>query len=989
MQKQRLKIPGIALAGSLALYAAIGFLVLPPALIWLAHDMVRADYGRELSVGAVRVNPFTLVLEVERVSLPDADGGPLLAFERLRVDLQLVSLWRRAFSFRAIAVDGLAVTAVIRRGGALNLADLVPPSDAARASPADEALPRLFIDDLAVTDGTVHLEDRDRPTPFVAKVAPLNIHLENFSTVVTEGERYEIDAGLLGSGRVNWRGTLTARPFASVGEFRFTDLPLPRIASYFADALPVDVTGGVASVRGKYRASELDDGINFVVDGAEFSAASLAVRPRGAAVDYVAIDGIAAKNIGFSLADQQADIGEVSMAGARVNAWLDTTGELNLAALAGPVNDTGTTPAPAAAPAPDNTSGWRLRVPRIVVTELALAFEDRGVEPIPAIAIKPLNLTVEGYSSEPETTVKAALDAVVNEAGKVAVAASINLDTFATEAGIELGGIELAFIQPYVAQQASLELTSGALSAKGQLSYGGSAADSPFEFKGDVGISKLTTVDNALGEDFVKWDDLQLQGLEYRSRPERLRIRAIEAKAPYARVIIGPDGTTNLAAILAGPGAVVAGAEGPTLATPDAGEDSAVTVTNPEATPTAGVQFPVRIGVVRISGGSARFADFTTRPNFSIGLNKLVGTVEGLSSESASRATVALDGKVGEFSPVTIRGEVNPLAAESYLDMAMNLRNVELASFAPYSGRFAGYKIRKGKFSADLNYKVEERKLVADHDFVIDQLELGDKVDSPDAVSLPLKLAVALLKDRNGTINLDLPVAGDLDDPEFSVGPIVWKVFVNLLTKAVTAPFALLGNLFGGGEEINRIGFAAGDTQLDAAGQGKIRSLAKALAERPGLKLTVPAVFSRSGDAPALQERAVQRRLVKARKAELAAKKQPADAVDYASIAADPETHLRLLAAAYAKTNQRDSTRAARLPDDLDAPARLRWYEERLTEVVAIGDTELYTLARERAEGVQAALLTDTGIDPGRVFLLAPADVEVSEAGVLMELALQ
>jgi hypothetical protein len=167
----------------------------------------------------------------------------------------------------------------------------------------------------------------------------------------------------------------------------------------------------------------------------------------------------------------------------------------------------------------------------------------------------------------------------------------------------------------------------------------------------------------------------------------------------------------------------------------------------------------------------------------------------------------------------------------------------------------------------DLNYKVNDRQLDADHRFVINQLELGDKVESPDSVGLPLKLAVALLKDRNGVIDLDLPVTGDLDDPQFRIGPIVWKVLVNLLTKAVTAPFALLGSLFGGGEEINLIGFTAGDPSLDAAGQEKVATLAKALTERPGLQLNVPAVFNRDADEPALREAGLQARVVAARRA--------------------------------------------------------------------------------------------------------------------------
>ncbi|MDH4022350.1 MAG: DUF748 domain-containing protein, partial [Gammaproteobacteria bacterium] len=636
-------------------------------------------------------------------------------------------------------------------------------------------------------------------------------------------------------------------------------------------------------------------------------------------------------------------------------------------------------------------TGWQLRIPRIDVRAFAVNLEDRGLQPAPALALQPLNLTIEGYSTDPGATVKTALDVVVNEKGNVRVGATTSLDTLATEAAVELSDIELAAAQPYIGQRTSLELTGGVLSAKGQLTYADATPAAKIAFKGDVSIDRLHTVDKALREDFVKWQALRLAGLDYQSAPERLRIQSIDVRSPFARVIIGPDGTTNIAAILAGPGAVAGTAEGPTLGPADTREKPPAVVTNPEATRAAGAPFPVRVGVVRISDGSARFADLTTRPKFNTGIEELKGSIKGLSSDPASRARVELDGQAGKFSPVTIRGDVNPLAAETFLDMAMTFRNVELASFTPYAGRFAGYSIRQGKLSVNLNYKVNDRRLAADNEFVIEQLELGDKVDSPDAVSLPLKLAVALLKDRNGTIDLDLPVQGDLDDPEFRIGPIVWKTLVNLLTKAVTAPFALLGNLVGGGEEINLIGFEPGTAVLDAASQEKLRALSKALVERPGLRLSVPAVFSRAVDGPALQAFSVQEQLIQARKTELAAKKQPVDGVDYTALASDPENHLRLLKAAYKRAGAADEEPAEQPPEEADPTENIRWYENALRQRIAVTDAELFPLAKARAEEVESRLATGggTGIDPGRIFLVAPAEGKAGDSGVVMELALK
>jgi len=989
---RRYVLAGLAIAGLLALYAALGFLAVPRLVTSLAQDTVRADYGRELAVGAVRFNPFTLALEVDQLTLPDADGSPMVGFDRLLVDLDLNSLWRRALSFRAIRLDGLAVNAVVRKGGELNLGDLEAPAEPAAPDAAEEPLPRLIVGELTVSEGRVRFEDRDRPEPFVADLRPLTFRLTDFSTFLAEGERYELDATVFDTGRFAWRGSLKAQPLASDGEFVLTDLPLPQLAGFLGDALRLEITDGTATLRGSYRFADRPSGPDISVDAGELVITKLAIRDRGETTDYVDLQKVTATGLGLSLAGEKAVVGEVTLDGGSIQGWITPEGELKRSGIFDPMVVESPPAGPTAPPPTAAGGGWEVSIPRINVRNIAVALEDRSLAPAPSFILKPLNVTIEGYSTAPGTTVKASVETAVNERGNLKVTATTNLDTLATVAAIDVSGLDLALAQPYIAQETSLTLTNGTLAVTGEVTYAEALPADEVGFTGDVTISGLRTTDNVLREDFVNWDSLRLEAVEYRTAPESLRIRTVDARSPFARVIIGPDGTTNIDAILAAPGATAEVVPGPTVGPAASRAPEAVAVTKaPEAGPPGAeaAPFPVRIGTVKISNGSARFADFTTRPNFAIGIEKLQGTIAGLSSAQSSRAKVDLDGQVDRFSPVTIRGEVNPLAAETYLDMAMTFRNVELASFTPYSGRFAGYSISQGKLSVDLNYKVNDRKLDADHKFVINQLELGDKVESPDSVGLPLKLAVALLKDRNGVIDLDLPVTGDLDDPQFRIGPIVWKVLVNLLTKAVTAPFALLGSLFGGGEEINLIAFAAGDEALDAADQEKLATIARALAERPGLRLTVPAVFNRGADESSLREAGLQARLIAAHRAELGAKTQPVAAVTFTSLSAEPKAYERLLVAVHRQEYGKEVPLPELPPEATDPAARIPLLEEALRQRVPVTDTEFFALAKARADGVQSALLTNTGIDPGRVFLTAPAEARADEAGVVMELALQ
>ena len=239
------------------------------------------------------------------------------------------------------------------------------------------------------------------------------------------------------------------------------------------------------------------------------------------------------------------------------------------------------------------------------------------------------------------------------------------------------------------------------------------------------------------------------------------------------------------------------------------------------------------IGTIRLVNATLDYTDLWIKPNFTVGIKPLNGTITGLSSDPKSRAKIRLDGQVDRYSPAHIAGEANLLSADLYTNVTMSFKDIDLTIANPYSGRFIGYRIDKGKLSFDVTYLVEDRKLDAKQHIVVDQLELGDRVDSPDAMHLPIKLAVSLLKDKDGVIDLDLPMTGSLDDPKFRIGPIIWKIFVNLIVKAATAPFALLGHLFGGGEHVNIIEFPPAAPSSTKPAKDQLASIAKGLKERP------------------------------------------------------------------------------------------------------------------------------------------------------------
>jgi hypothetical protein len=497
----------------------------------------------------------------------------------------------------------------------------------------------------------------------------------------------------------------------------------------------------------------------------------------------------------------------------------------------------------------------------------------------------------------------------------------------------------------------------------------------------------------------------------------------VRVRQPYARVIITPERVLNIAAVLDPKGTAAALAERQAAEAAEAARSpaekrrlererkaaqkaaeqqrkadakagKAPLAPSPTAIPPD--TFPIRIREVRIEAGRMNFTDNFIQPNFSADVQSLDGTITGLSSAWDARAKVDLEGQLGEFSPVTIAGELQPFAFDRFTDLKMRFENISLPIFNPYSGSLAGYNIAKGKLTTDLHYLIEDRRLDAQHRIRIDQLEWGEASATRGEATLPVKFATALLKDREGVINLDVPVGGTLDDPNFRIGPIVWQVIKNILTKAVTAPFALLGSLFEGAEDAQFVHFAAGEAEIDAATAGQLAALAKSLVEKPTLKLDVPIGAVAEIDGPALAERAYRAALDAALAAQVDRKPDaPAPALD----SLPPAQQIEVL-----KSLITTRTGAApQLPEPPPPPegssreeartlreaAAVTWLEQAARTAVTADPAALGQLAEERAAAIERALLADGALEPTRVFKVREGKVSAEDGRVRFELGLQ
>jgi hypothetical protein len=1005
------------LALLLGLYALAGF-VLAPRLVRnaLITDIPKALVGVTPSVGDIHINPFLFQVQVKDFYLTGTQGTKLVGFARLFVDFQVSSLWHRAYTFSNIAIDSPFANAVIFKDGRVNLAQLSPKQSDKPAPKSDEPIPALRIGSFKVTQGFVSFDDRRRPSDFATRLEPINFELQNFRTGVDGGRFTFTGTSKLGE-RVEWHGHLAVQPIESDGEFQIAGLQAHTIWAYLEDQLNFQVNSGKIDLDATYKFALKDD-VDLKVDVSKVALTDLVVRPKNSDVDWITVPKLTLSGTTLDLKPRHAHSESLAIKGVKLVAWLEPNGSVNLLKLAAtpapaaPTTSTSaasvppaasSTPAatPAVASAPEAGPPWQFELGEFALQDASISAEDRRTKPIAKVLIAPLSIKVTGASLDLAKPVSVVLDTKINDSGTLKVSGEITPQPVAANLNLKLDGIELVAVQPYIALYTSMTLLAGKLGGEATVRY---AAQKPaLQFSGNLSFANLHTVDNALHQDFINWDRLDVQGLNFQHDPDRLDIDQVRAQKLYARVIIEPDESINVKRILAAPGATVVapgGNESPAVTAtaapapapplPRKGRKSAA-ASAAAAAPAAGLAMPMSIKKISLQASQANFADLSVKPNFATGIQKLEGTVLGLSSKENSRAKIDIHGSVDEFAPVSISGEVNVLSASLYTDLAMSFRNIELSTFNPYSGKFAGYNISKGKLTTELHYKVDGRKLDAQHHIIVEQLEFGDKTESKDAVSLPVKLAVALLKDRDGVIDLNLPVTGSLDDPKFKLAPIIWKVFVNILEKAVTAPFALLGSLFGGGPDLQFVDFQPGAAELDPVGVEKAQSIVKALDARPQLKIEIPIAVVGELDRPSLIEAKYRAQVQEALAAAAARKKSPAATTTFDQL--DASAQLDLLTRLYvsnfgAEPKFPDSIEAIK-PKPEKTAARNEFLAHELHQRIAVTDSDLTALGQQRAIKLQQAVLTGTQIAPERVFLVANDKAKGQDGRVRLELSLR
>ncbi len=936
-----------------AAFTLIGFFVLPPILKSVLTKKLSENLHRRVTINQIKINPYALSITVRGLTIRDKDSlTTFVSFDEFFLDLKSISIPKMALIVKEVRLTNPYINVVRRPDKSYNFSDLMEKGESKPPQKEKSKPFRFSLNNVRIENGSVDFSDE--PERIKHTVRELNIgipFLSNFPYYIERFVQPHFSAII--------NGTLytiqgETKPFADSRESSFditiSDLDIPYYLAYAPMKMNFRIVSALLDTNVKISFVEAKDKKPSVTVSGNLSLKKIAVE------DAQKKSLLRLPQFDISVAPSEPlskiiHVSKVSIQSPELEIRRDQNGNLNVSSLLPEKKET-----KPASQEVTTSEPFSLNIDEIEMTGGKASFSDVTPSGPVKIVAKDLGLRGENISTTKNSKSKFSLSLLLGKKGKISTTGLVGIDPMAADLKMDLKGIEIGSFQSYFTDKVKVTVTGGTFSTTGNFSLGMTKnKELKFAYRGNASLSGFSTIDKATGEDFLKWNSLSLSDLNVGYAPLSVDIKGIALTDFYSRVIVNPQGTLNLQEILQKN-------KPEKEASPSVQPQEKISESrkNKESTN------KIKIGTVTLQGGKVDVSDRSVNPEYSAALTEIGGRVSGLSSEETTLADVDLRGKLNDYAPLEITGKINPLKEDLYVDLRARFTDMDLSPLTPYSGKFVGYTIEKGKLSFDLKYLINKRKLDSQNYIFLDQFTLGDRVESPKATKLPVKLAIALLKDRKGEIKLDIPVTGSLDDPKFSVWGIILKVLMNLISKAATAPFALLGALFGGGEELSYVEFDYGSSTITEPNMKKIDTLVKALHDRPSLKLDIEGHVDLEKDKEGLIQYLFNKKIKAQKLNEMVKRGQPAVPVDEVKI--EPSEYEKYLKMAYKEEKFPKPRNILGMAKELPVPEM----EKLMLTHIEITEGDLRNLASQRAMKVKDAILKSGQVEPERIFILEP-----------------
>jgi hypothetical protein len=1040
----------ISIIGLLALILVMGFYSLPALLKTQLPDLIEQATGQKSSIATLELSLVPLEIHLTDFEIKDKTGLPLAAFNALTVKINVLQSLKQS----ALVVDNLLlktpfVHLVRTKSGAFNFQDVL--KNKAEAKQQDNRIIPITIAKLSLSEGRLVWEDNQLATPIKQEIIPINLTIDDFSTL-SDQPPFKLMLSLTSNtlGRLDWTGTVLTHPLSSTGHIKLEAIDLEKAlalavpmtlnlqgistvdadysASYTDNNVKLainkatlalknfhyaqngqivsvlnahhttDLTFGyndthwqleahnatldsqdwtltqdsvlvkIAAVKlatTSYKVSSIGKQLNVIVDKGTVDSRDVQLSAQGQEKTLAKLPLIALQGIDFNLNDKAVTVASVAANDADFKLWLNPDGAMNYQTLFFPPKTEATLPRIIES----EQVPWTVNVNNIALTHFGMVFEDRTQKKPVTVQFKDIDFKLDNYSTKNHDQLPFQLSLGVNKTGLIKLEGSGVISPLTATVNLDIKDIELEKFQPYYDKFVRLDVIDGALNIDGALHFAHPADNElDIKFNGNAEIASLLTRDQKVNKDLVKWERFTLKDLMIDVQENRYTAASLAIDQPYARVTIRKDKTVNFSDL------IIADQKPPQLLA-----HSPVIRKKPY----------LKLGKITVTEGSSDFTDLSLILPFATHIQSLDGGASGVSSEQQSVITVALKGNAYDLAPVDLKGTISPYLGDYHVEL--NFYGLPMPLISPYMVQFAGYKVEKGKMTLGLNYDVVNKHLTASNRLLIDQFELGEKVDNPNAVSLPLKLAVALLKDASGKIKFDVPITGSLEDPQFNIGALMTDALFNAITKVVASPFHAVAALFGSDADLSSINFTAGNAMLEPAELKKLDDVAKALQTKPALNLDIKGAAFQIQDWPAISDDALYDQLKHRRADEINKISVKKIRPEYVKLTA--QDYNRLLAAMFIEKFPLLAETSLLGTPQLKNPQLGDFYDlarQKLYEVIKPEQQRLKELAAARAQAIAKYIVQKGGVPQERVFILdTVVDNERSDKTIASSLSLK
>lgn len=814
------------------LYTFVGFIIIPWYITSQLPLLLKEKVGINLEIQKASFNPYSFELSVHDIILKDVEEQPALKIGTVYMNYSPLGLIDKIFLFQNFTISQPQIFATLNKNGKINFQNLLPPSkeDTKQVTTNETIkLPKIILRVLNINKGKLVFHDANKN--FTADLGPYDFSSHDLSTQEGSVTSHHFETHIQSGGDILWDGGLSLEPLSFYGTFQIKELQLPALANYaLPKTFPTKLQYGKISLNLPYQI-DFENGFTANINEANLNLKALTLRYDNESI--VDISDIKADGINVSYPQQNASIENITIIRPTVVAILDKNKNLNFAnafVLPAAKNATAKTQINQ-----ETAQPWAFFIKDIQTKDARVKFFDNSLKKPAYFELEKMLLNAQNISSDKAVPIVYNFQTNINNQGSLRIDGTALQEPLLVNANVVLNNLGLKIFENYIKPYANIDLVKGALNIDAKVVANLAKNDTKVQANTSIDNLAINTLDKA---PLLAWNQFALKNISFEQNPMSLEIGSISLDKPFIKMQIAKDHTNNFSKLFK----------------KQKNQEKKTTIQNNKNN-----EMKMKFGKMKLKNASADFSDYSLPFPFRTKVHSLNGAFSELDLQKSKPSNIFLEGKIDKYGYTKIKGSLTPLALKNYANVDVVFKNVDLTSMTPYSGKFVGYKIKSGKISMDLHYDINKASLAGSNKINIDTLNLGEKVESPDAINLPLGLAIALLKDSNGQIDIDLPVTGDMNNPEFSYGGVVWRAVGNLITGIVTAPFRFLGNMLGiDGEKLKSIDFALGSDKIIVAEEEKLTNLEKILGRRPGIKLAIEGVYDETLDILALQEQKFQ-----------------------------------------------------------------------------------------------------------------------------------